>query len=105
YLISWEANKEQRAKARAREQERVAAARQQALKDTYDTMARRHAASYLETLSLEARAAIKAEAEERVIQKSGKGTGFNMIVAMEQRRIALQRHPIPSFEEWQRSQQ
>jgi Replication initiator protein A len=105
YLVSWEANKEQRARARAREQERVAAARQQALKDTYDTMARRHAVSYLETLSLEARATIKAEAEERVMQKSGKGTGFNMIVAMEERRIALQRHPTPSFEEWQRSQQ
>jgi len=30
--------------------------------------------------------------------------GSSTFVAMEERRIALERHPVPSFEEWEHSQ-
>ena len=105
YLITWEANKEQREKARAKEQERVTEARNKALKDTYDTMARRHAVTYLESLSPDARAVISTEAKERVLQKTSSRIGLDTFIAIEERRIALEHQPVPSFQEWQHSQQ
>jgi flagellar motility protein MotE (MotC chaperone) len=104
YLVSWEANKAQREQARIKEQERVAQARQEALKETYGTMAARHAMSYLESLTPEGRNVIKAEAEQRIAHKSGRGIGFSTFVSIEERRIALEQSPVPSFDEWQRSQ-
>jgi hypothetical protein len=68
-------------------------------------MARRHAINCLDSLAPDARAAIRDEAEKRVIEKSAdRRIGFSTFVAMEERRIALQRHPIPTFEEWERTQ-
>jgi hypothetical protein len=105
YLVAWEANKEQREKARVKEQQRAREAHNKALEEAYDTMARRHAVSYLESLPLEKRAAIRTEAEERTIQKTGKGIAFESFIAIEERRIALEHQPVPSFKEWERSQQ
>ncbi len=70
YLVAWEANKEQRENARIKEKAREAEARKKALEDTYDTMARRHAMTHLDSLTPEARAAIKKEAEGAVSAKS-----------------------------------
>jgi Replication initiator protein A len=104
YLVAWEANKQQREIARTKEQQRAKEAHTKFLEETYDTMARRHAVSYLESLAPDARAAIRAEAEERIIQKKGRGIAFDSFVAIEERRIALEHQPVPGFEEWERSQ-
>lgn len=68
-------------------------------------MARRHAAAYLESLPEDQRHAIREHAEGTVAKKTGRMTGFQTFVAIEERRIALTLHPTPTFEEWARSQE
>jgi hypothetical protein len=48
---------------------------------------------------------ISAEAKQRVLQKTTNRIGLDTFIAIEERRIALELEPVPSFQEWQHSQQ
>lgn len=104
YLPGWEANKAHREVARAKEKARVEKEHLESLKSTHNSMTKRHAATYLEGLDDDRRQAIKEQAKQTVLAKSGRLPGFDTFVAMEERRIVLSLNPVPSFEEWMRSQ-
>jgi len=104
YLPGWETNKAHREIARAKENARVEKERLDSLKTTYNSMTKRHAAAYLESLNGDRRQAIKEQARQTVLAKSGRVPGFDTFIAIEERRIVLTLNPVPSFEEWVRSQ-
>ena len=104
YLAGWEANQAHRETSRVKEKERAEKARLENLKDTYNTMVKRHAATYLEGLAETQRREIRDQAERAMAEKHGRAPGFPVFVSIEERRIAFARQPVSSFEEWIESQ-
>ena len=104
YLAGWEANKTHRETARMKEKARAEKSRLESLKETYNTMVKRHAAAYLERLTDEQRGAIKEQAVRNTALKNRHAPGFQVFVSIEERRIALTLEPVPTFEEWVLSQ-
>jgi len=104
YTPGWEANREHREKQVAHERARAGKEQAEKLQSDYDEFLRRHSFDHMEAMSPEDRAALKAAAEQIMLQKRGKNAlGFNMGVTFEERRLTLVRFPAPSFEEWQKS--
>ena len=104
YLPSWEANRETQMKRIEQERDKAAKEREKRLQDEYHSFLKKQAFDQIESMSATERADIKQLAETTMTMKIGKGgLGYNARVAMEERRLTLERHPAPSFEQWQRS--
>ena len=104
YLPAWEANRDAREQSVARQKERAQQEREDKLKEQYDTFIRKHVFDRLATLSPDDRSEIKTRAEANASQRYGRhNPAFNMSASFEERKLVLERWPVPSFEDWSRT--